>query len=171
MSTAKPPHTAPHMTIIMTIAVLFIFFVLLLFGIIAYAKFQQSALRERQEELLVNRGIEISTKVLFLPELVCTKGEAEAEDNCFDMAKVNWLNQNGYFEDNIDYYFDLFSFATISINQTYPLPENEGEGLIVLYDKQDPNKFNKKATHFVISLKDEVNDQFGYGFLTVEVYQ
>ena len=149
-----------------TIAILFIFFVLLLFGIIAYAKFQQSALRERQEELLINKGIQISTKVLFLPELVCTKGEAEAEDNCFDMAKVKWLNQNGYFEDNIDYYFELFSFATISINQIYP----EGEELIILYNKQDPNRINKKETHFVISLKDEMNDQFGYGFLTVEVY-
>ena len=159
-----------HMT--ETIAVLFIFFVLLLFGIIAYAKFQQWALKENQEELLASKAIETATKLLFLPELACTKGEAEAEDNCFDMSKVRWLNSNSYFEKNIDYYFDIFSYATISINQTYPAPDptDPNSGFVKLYDRQDPNRLNSESTFFVVSLKDEINEQFGYGYVEIKVY-
>ena len=70
-----------------TIAVLFIFFILVLFGIIFFYKYQTIALKEQQEELLGARAIDTTLKVLFMPELSCTKGEAEPEDNCFDLIK------------------------------------------------------------------------------------
>lgn len=154
-----------------TIAVLFIFFVLLLFGIIIYARFQKTSLLEKQEQLLGTKAIEIATRVLFLPELACTKGESDAEDNCFDMAKVRSIEGSGdrtFFEENEDYYFDLFSYSTISIEQIYPPPLQEGE--ITLYNKFDPARQNSEATFFIISLKDEINNYNGFGFLKVVIY-
>src|SRR3989344_170364 len=96
-----------------TIAVLFIFFVLILFGIIFYYKYQQVAIRERGEELLSLRAMDTTLKVLFLPELICSKGEAEPEDNCVDLLKVRHTPE--IFRTHNSRYFDLLSYSTISI--------------------------------------------------------
>jgi len=60
-----------------TIAVLFIFFVLVLFGIVFYFKFQQISFKEKQEEQLASKAMEITLTTLFLPELQCSRGGAE----------------------------------------------------------------------------------------------
>jgi len=79
-----------HMT--ETIAILFIFFVLVFFGILFYYKYSQVSLKQEKEELLGKRAIETTLKALFLPELICSNGEAEPEDNCVDMLKVRHAN-------------------------------------------------------------------------------
>ena len=33
--------------------------------------------------------MEATLKTLFMPELICSRGEAEPEDNCFDVLKLN----------------------------------------------------------------------------------
>ncbi len=101
-----------------TIAVIFIFFILLVFAIIFYGRYQKVAFQEKQELDFANKAIEITTKVLFLPELTCSKGEAEKEDYCFDMLKLRYLK--GLSEANLDYYFDLFSYSQIFVYEIYP---------------------------------------------------
>ncbi|MDP3733771.1 MAG: hypothetical protein Q8R37_00950, partial [Nanoarchaeota archaeon] len=103
--------------------------------------------------------------------LACTKEEADAEDNCFDMVKVRSIEGSGdqtYFEENEDYYFDLFSYSTISLEQIYPPQAQQEE--ITLYNKLDPAKQNREATSFIISLKDETNGYNGFGILKVVIY-
>lgn len=159
-----------------TIAVLFIFFILILFGIIFYYKYQQVAIKEKQEELLAARAMDTTLKVLFLPELVCSKGEAEPEDNCFDMMKLRHANKT--FQEYLNkYYFNIFSYSRIIVNQTYPEPGFE----IVLYDKPKPpledgsqGWTKKEPTYFVVTLKDEIKGKvqphYGFGYVVVEVY-
>tara|TARA_Y100000310_G_C20411001_1_gene681978 strand:+ start:69 stop:575 length:507 start_codon:yes stop_codon:yes gene_type:complete len=153
-----------------TIAILFIFFVLILFGIIFYYKYSQSAAAEYELELLSKKSIEVTTKMLFLPELQCSKGESEAEGFCFDLMKLRTLSKTikGHLE---DYYFDIFSYSTITINETFPNPENSW----VVYDFPKPGFKDKELTRFVISLRDESFGKSGepaysFGFVTVEVY-
>ena len=162
-----------------TIAVLFIFFVLILFGIIFYYQYQKIAIKEKQEELLASRAMETTLKTLFMPELVCTKGEAQGEDNCLDVIKLNAADET--FQKHLgDYYFELFSFANITVQELYPHPEN----IYYLYNKEKttvlengmilPAWSQKESTYFVVSLKNEINpagqSQYGYGYLKVEVY-
>ncbi len=145
-----------------TIAVLFIFFILIMFGLIFYSKYQAVAFKEKQEELLGARAIETTLKTLFLPELICSRGEAEPEDNCFDLLKLNSLNQTTqkYLD---DYYFDIFSYARIYVQEVYP-----GNNTWVVYDKQKPEVTMEEPTYFVITLKDslaseeEAHNRFGY---------
>lgn len=151
-----------------TIAVLFIFFVLILFGIIFYYKYQQVAIRERGEELLSLRAMDTTLKVLFLPELMCSKGEAEPEDNCVDLLKVRHANET--MQQHLeDYYFNLFSYSTISIHQLYP-----DERVYLIYDKPKLPFSRKESTFFVVSVRDDTrggsNPQYGFGYVQVEVY-
>lgn len=153
-----------------TIAVMFIFFVLILFGIIFYYKYSQISYKEQQEELLASRAMEITLKTLYLPELICSRGEAEPEDNCFDLLKLKHLNET--FSNHFgDYYFNLFPYTTITVDEIYP-----GNNSWVLYDKEKPDWQSLEKTFFVVSLKDEINESeqpnsgYHFGVLTVEVY-
>jgi len=162
------PNKSAQIRMTETIAVLFIFFVLIAFGLIFYYQYQKVSFKEKQAELFANRAMDTTLKTLFLPELACSKGEAEPEANCFDLMKLRYANQT--IKDHLaDYYFDLFSYAKISVNQTYPNSE-----LWVIYDKK-PNQLNQsnsnyEPTFFVVTLKDEIDGSYGFGFIEVGVY-
>ncbi len=147
-----------------TIAVLFIFFVLILFGLIFYSKYQQVAIKEKGEELLASRAMDTTLRVLFLPELLCSRGDAEPEDNCIDVLKLRPANET-LFNHAEDYYFDLLSYATITVMQLSP-----EEKTFVLYDKPKPNYTRREPTYFVVSLRDDTQQSYGYGYVKVEVY-
>ena len=145
-----------------TIAVLFIFFVLIVFGIIFYYKYQQIAIKETGEELVAARAMDTTLRVLFLPELLCTNAQAEPEDNCIDVLKLAAANTT--IKKHIaDYYYSLFSYAKITITQLYPVPK-----VYLLYDQPKPDYTKKEPTFFVVSLRDE--SSYGFGYITVEVY-
>lgn len=150
-----------------TIAVMFIFFVLVVFGIIFYYKYSQIAAKEKQEELLGIRAMDITLKSLFLPELICSRGfEAEVIDNCVDLMKLRHADK--VFSDNFEeYYFDLFPYTKIMMKELYP-----GDREWTLYEKEKPDWTGKEATYFVVALRDESNPEgeYSFGYLTVEVY-
>lgn len=154
-----------------TIAVLFIFFILVVFGILFYYKYQQSAIMEERQQLLADRAIKTTLKVISLPELLCTKGNAEPLENCIDMMKLRELNET-FYNHLTDYYFSVFSYAKIKVVQLYPLP---GESW-VLYDKKKPLNESQdyENTFFVVTLRDEANGvdntQYGFGYVEVGVY-
>ncbi|MFX0139407.1 MAG: hypothetical protein ACFFDN_37550 [Candidatus Hodarchaeota archaeon] len=152
-----------------TIAVLFIFFVLIVFGIIFYYKYSEVSFEQKQEELLGRRAMEVTLQTLFLPELICSQGEAEPEDNCIDLLKIDTAQKvfKDYFS---EYYFDLFPYTKIMINQTYP--EEKGW---VLYDKPKPDWTRLEQTFFVVALRDQVKGkkqtgEYGFGYITVGSY-
>ncbi len=155
-----------HMT--ETIAVLFIFSVLVLFGIIFYYKYQQISLKEQQQQLLAAKAMDTTLKVLFLPELLCSRADAEPEDNCVDMLKLRSVNET-FAAYLTQYYFELFSYAKISVMELYPEQQE-----FVLYDKQKPGFSQIEPTYFVVALRDEVaggvQPSYGFGYLKVEVY-
>jgi hypothetical protein len=167
-----------------TIAVLFIFFILIGLGIIFFAKFANVAAKEKQQEILGKRAIETTLHTLFMPELLCTKGEAELEENCVDLLKARQLAVRLAEEpETKDYFFNLFGYATISVIQQYPSPQEaclqgyldeECMGTWIIYDQEKPDWENKEATFWTVSLRDETAGGFlpayGFGFLRVEVY-
>tara|TARA_Y100000310_G_C20448788_1_gene699693 strand:+ start:76 stop:600 length:525 start_codon:yes stop_codon:yes gene_type:complete len=161
-----------------TIGVMFIFFILILFGIIFYTKYSEVAFQEKQAEKLGKQAVEITSKTIFLPELICSRGEAEPELYCLDLLKVKQAQKT--FKDNFgDYYFDLFPFTKITISEIYP-----GNATYLLYDKPKTTRLSngtmvkskqKESTHFLLTLKDPVKSkekkgEYSFGILTVEVY-
>jgi len=148
-----------------SVAVIFIFFVLLFFGAIFYYNYQEVSFKEKQQELLSARAIDTTTKMLFLPEVSCTNQDSEAEPDCFDMMKVRHVQE--LFNKFNQTYFEMFSYAKISLDQVYPEPRQ-----LTLYEKVPDQWKQKKPTFFVVALKDDQQgpDNYGYGFVTVEVY-
>ena len=151
-----------------TIAVLFIFFVLILFGMIFYVKFQTAAAKQRQEEALANKAMDIALQALYLPELQCTNGPYEREDNCFDILKFNGSKQV-FLQERDKYYFDLFSYSRVVVEQIHPTNVSW-----VLYDKPKANFTLKERTYFVIALRNQTRvtdvSPYGFGYLMVEVF-
>jgi len=150
-----------------TIAVLFIFFVLILFGIVFYYQYQRVSIAEKNQELVAARAVDTTLKTLFLPELICSRGDAETEDNCIDMMKLRQANET--FQRHLEeYYFQIFSYSSITVYQVYPLPLN-----FTLYDKPKPNYQNFEPTYFIVSLRDETAAEeatYGLGYIRVGVY-
>ena len=153
-----------------TIAVLFIFFVLLLFGMIFYYRYQSTAIQEQKEELLAERAMSTTLRVLFLPELMCTQFTAEPVDNCIDGLKLRQLEGEGVIQSHReDYYFELFSYATITI---YEVRVGDPRHHII-YDQQKPDSKNTETTFFVVTIREQSpggREEFQYGYIEVKVY-
>ncbi len=159
-----------------TIAVLFIFFVLLIFGMIFYYKYVGFSLKEEQQAAVERRAAEVVTKTIFMPEIQCTTGNLLQNVYCLDVMKMNVLPTlvSGHVE---DYYFSIFSFATVTVQELYPLSK-EGKGRTwKIYD--NPKKdftFKKQSSFYVVLRDDAVRGQFSgrvkhsFGQVVVEVY-
>lgn len=152
-----------------TIAILFIFFILVGLGISFYAKYRVVALDDQREELLQARAVRTTLKALFLPEILCSRGSAEPEENCVDVLKAkNFQKVLGEYSN--DYYFEMFSYANISLFGIYPLSEK-----IVIYENSKLDHENTEKTYFIVTLRDETAGvsgvpAYGYGYMVVEVY-
>ena len=149
-----------------TVAVIFIFLILVVVGIVFFSKYQEGAAQEKAHEQFVKQAQGITTKLLYSPELICTRGEAEAESFCFDLMKVEAAQD--VFKD--EYYFNIFSFARITVNQTYPEKKEW-----VLYERIKPSYTKITPTYFTLSLKDpgrghKGDSAYRYGFVKVEVF-
>ena len=161
-----------------TVAVLFIFFVLVIFGIFFYYKYSQISILEKQQELLGMRAIDTTLKILFLPELSCTKGDAEPEDNCFDLSKLGSASSVfGGSAEHLSYYFDIFKYANITVHEIYPDSTNSW----TIYDKpkvimeegrEIKNWKDYESTFFIVTLREESegNPKYRTGYLEVGVY-
>ncbi len=150
-----------------TIAILLIFFILLLVGIVFYYQYQKSAIKEKGKELASSRALDTALKTLFLPEFICSKGETEAEDNCLDLMKVRSANST-FSEHLTEYYFTIFSFSNITVHQLYP-----EEQTYYLYAKKREQTRNYLPTFFVVTLRDQAagtEPEYSYGYLEVGVY-
>lgn len=151
-----------------SVAVLFIFLVLVMFAIIFYSKYQTIALQEKQQELVAARAMDTTLRVLFMPELQCTKGDAEPEDNCFDLMKVQQASELlGKYA--ADYYFNVFSYSNVTVVQLTPEYKE-----YYLYGKPKPGFILKESTFFVVTLRDQIIGgglpTYSYGYVKVEVY-
>lgn len=170
-----------------TIGVLFIFFILVLFALIFYFKFQEVSFAEKQIERTALDAIDTTLVTLFLPELQCSNGRAEADDNCVDLVKLRNLQKvldESPADYRNEYYFNLFGFSKISFQEVYPnnrswtlydrekTTTNE-EGIVV------PDWRIKEPTFFVVTFRDYIHGfaenttekvESSFGYVQVEVY-
>ena len=121
-----------------TVAILFVFFLMIGFGFIFYARVQKTSLDDASLKNQELSSIEVTQRVSFLPELQCSSRNVII-DNCIDLLKLNaligMLDSNPGLQEEM--YFDLFKFSNITIVQIYPevktwiLYENLKEGSYV----------------------------------------
>lgn len=144
-----------------TIAILFIFFVLVLFGLVFYYQFQKSGIEEQREQILAEESISISLRATFMPELVCP-GTPTRKD-CLDIYKLEIME--GKTEEYIDYYFDIFGFAEIVVEEIFP-----GQRNWTLYQRPLEDFNRRIETPVPMALFNPDNEKYSYGVLKVVVY-
>ena len=148
-----------------TIAVLFVFFILVIIGFIFYVKVVKNNLESQKDELLQLRSVGVVERVMFLPEVQCSEDNVIV-DNCIDILKSKSASK--IMKQNEIYYYDLFEYGNISVSQIYP-----SEAKWTLYSRSLDNAKTKFVTNVPISICDpEVVKcsfkKYGFGVLTIE---
>ncbi len=147
-----------------TIAILVVFFVILMFGFIFYTQVERISLERSQKEAEARRSIAIAQVVTNLPELQCSLGAVE-KGICFDLYKI--LAFEDVHENYWIYYYDMFGYANISVKQINL--NDDTETVYSLYENiGDKQSF---TTGFIpISIYDPINKTFSFGYVEVKNY-
>ena len=146
------------------IVVLFVFFLLIGFGLIFYAGMQKRSSTEDSKRVLELRAVRVAQIASTLPELQCSLDNAVRE-NCIEVEKA--MAAKDVIEKNIADYSDMFGYGKISIKGIYP----DSSLSMLLYDFNPSRQtYDTTAIQIPISLYDSVKKQNYFGVLNVEVY-
>lgn len=146
-----------------TIAILFVFFILVGFGFVFYARILKSSVTTQSEEKVQLESIGIAQKAAFLPELQCSEDNI-IKEGCIDILKLN--KASIIMPNNKEEYSDVFGFSKIYVNETFPDSTKDWP----LYDNSPTNYKTKLVTHVPISLYDATSKTYSFGVLVVEAY-
>lgn len=144
-----------------TIAVLFVFFILIAVGIVFYVKVIKSNLESEKQDLSQLGSVAIAQRVMFMPEIQCSQDVVEEITNCIDILKLE--SAPSTIRENELYYYDLLEFGDVSISQIYP-----NDARWALYSRKTKDFNNRFVTNVPISLFDPITRKNGFGVLTIE---
>ena len=145
-----------------TIAVLFVFFILIVIGFVFYISIVKSNVESEGEELSQLASIQVVQKVTSMPELQCSQDVVKEEPNCIDVLKLGAAKK--VISENPAYYFDLFGFGEINVKDIYPNPDSP---LVNIYSNNVQDYKNKFVTNFPVSLYDPIEKTSKFGILTI----
>lgn len=146
-----------------TVAVLLVFFILVIIGIVFYANVVKRDVGIQKEKSSQIKSIGIAQRIMFLPELQCSEDNA-IKDNCIDTFKLE--SAQSIMKENQIYYYDLFEFSEVNITGIYPEEYKRN-----LYSRKIKDFSNKFVTNVPISLYDPYAKRHGFGVLTIENFQ
>lgn len=147
-----------------SVAILFIFFILVVFGFVFYMNVIKSSAKVEMEENIQLKAIGIAQKASFLPELQCSEENVRVED-CIDLLKLEAASD--LLGENNIYYYDVFEFSNIKVKRIFP-PENQETWS--LYNNTLTDFRNIISTFIPVSLFNPVSKKYDFGILAVEVY-
>lgn len=109
-----------------TMAIMIVFFFLLVFGFSFYAKIQNHYFAKEMDKQLKLKALQITQKASYLPELQCSIQNIQY-DNCFDVQKAEIFYKLTHGDDGqtpnvglIADYYEIFGFSTLYIEEVYP---------------------------------------------------
>ncbi len=147
-----------------TIAVLFVFFILIAIGFIFYIRIIKEKVNSEMDYALELNSVSVAQRAMFLPELQCS-GDNVIEADCIDKLKLELSTE--LMKQNQVYYYDIFEFAVINVTQIYP-PEEKMKWSA--YYRPISNPKSKYVTSIPVSLKDPLTNKKAFGVLTIESY-
>ena len=159
-----------------TILTIFIFIVLIMFGMIFFYRVQTSSIandfrefeREKQSVDFITLGD--------LPEFSCSK--MGIKENCIDVTKlIAFMSLVGNNQTK-GYYFERFGYQNITIQQVYPekninkcsISRMEDCGQWNVYIKRPAKVTSKTVRETPVSLYFPDKDEYSIGIMVVEAY-
>lgn len=101
-----------------TIAVLIIFFFIIVFGLSFYFVLSKSSAKKSHEKFLQLKAIQTVQRLSSLPELECVLVGVQKE-NCFDKLKIDAFSELLRSDKAKEWYFKIFGFSDIEIKQIF----------------------------------------------------
>ncbi len=153
-----------QMRILESVAVLVIFFILLVIASTIYFKIQNS--RMDKERLVFENAETMRTliKLQSLPELDCSFASAHTI-NCFDKYKLIAFSDLIKKDAAKEFYYPIFGEATISVNISFPVKEN-----FLIYDSK-PSKFRSMIKQMMpVLVYDAVSGKYLFSQSEVSKY-
>lgn len=147
-----------------TVAILIVFFFLLIFGVSFYTLMQKSGIEKEAEKNIQLKSITIAQKTAYLPELDCAIVGIQI-DNCFDVHKVLAFKEVLNDQSNMFAYFPVLEYSKIHIESIYPNDKIN----ITIYD-QTGNRTRKIPTFYPVVLYNATSNAFNFAVLEVSVY-
>ena len=155
-----------------SMAVMIVFFFMLLFGYAFYIKIQQNSFYKEVREISEHRAIQVAQRVYFLPELQCSKGYRLVRESCYDKLKVNEFKKLLDQTPDIKrlFYRNILDISEINISQVYP----DSSYSHIIYDytdvAEDTGRQSKEVVLMPISLYDPSTRSYSFGYLKVTYY-
>ena len=145
-----------------TIAVLIIFFFLLIIGVAFYINVTRARVISKNDEIFSQESIRVAQIVSFLPEVQCSS-ENIVTDNCYDLYKLGRAEPN--LNKSNQYYFPFFYYSEIVIEEFYP-DRNQW----VLYNYTPTKVQGVYPTYIPISLYNATSKKYAFGLLSIMYY-
>ena len=151
-----------------SVAILFIFFVLLVFGFVFYMNVMKGSAKVDIEENIELKAIGIAQRASFLPELQCSEENVRVE-NCIDLLKLEAAAD--LLRSNNIYYYDIFEFSDIRVDRIFPPPPTYSINTWLLYNNTLTDYTSKLSTFIPTSIFDPRTKKYDFGILIVDVYK
>ncbi len=154
------------------VIILFIFFVLLIFAVVFFTRIQSAKTQQQIDIDVTGRGLQIAQRISFLPEVQCTKDNAEIFAGCYDEYSIRALNSLAEKGENREYYYTMFGFSKVSVNKLFPA---QSEFPYIIYDNTKEDYTSIITTNVPISLcnftsLESRKGECSFAVLKVEVY-
>jgi hypothetical protein len=153
-----------------TVAILVIFFFLLIGGITFYTRLQQASMKDEQKYYGQLNAIEITEVIQNLPELECPP--TLQLDSCVDEVKIEVMTSlvgpSGVANLNIkNHYATIFGFSEVKVEKIVPVSK-----IWNIYNERRTEDLDnaKSSANIPVSIYDPIQNTFSFGVLTVNVY-
>lgn len=148
-----------------TVAILFIFFILLVVSALFYFNIQKTSITREAGEQFELKAVEITQSISFLPEAQCTEANV-VKASCFDLYKLVALASLKENPKIVTMYEREFGQSALTIRQVYPAGGN-----YTIYDNPPKQFKDTSVTNIPISLYNATADTYYFGVLEVKVYR
>jgi hypothetical protein len=148
------------------IAIMFIFILLVVFGMVFFFKIQTAGMKIKQDENLQLAAVQIAQRVSFLPELRCSSENVVVPD-CYDSLKMKFINTS--IKEDEGYYYEIFGFSTIWVEEIFPKTDSW-----LVYNNTGGKKEMPSTFQVPISIYDPLTSSLGsyyFGILHVGVWR
>ena len=147
-----------------TIAVLVIFFFLIVFGVSFYFVMQRSSYNRQVERNAQLVSVQLAQKISDIPELDCALAGIQI-DNCVDKIKLEMFNEKlkeGLSRVN---YFRVLGYSKIAINEVYPTDK-----VHELYENEPQDYIGAYKNWLPVLLYDAVENTFSFAVMEITTY-
>lgn len=151
------------------VAILVVFFIIVLIGFVVYFSVLRGEIEQRTEEARDIGSVRVVQAVLAMPELQCSDNNV-VKEKCVDLLKLNAsaeciIGCSKIIKDNAASYFDLFGFSEIKIKQVYPTASEW-----TIYDNKLTDSSSKLMTEVPILINNPLERKNTFGVLSIGTY-